>query len=613
MSDYLSEVQRKRLEAAEKAKRDAELEMLKGGNEAVASEVSRQGAKSRTSTQKVDIQNSDLVRGKDLDRIVDSINKMNLTSFIASKETWFSDLVDALYTLSKRMSSVAQDFDGKGVKSIEKSLESTAARFSKAVDSIKTIKIESDGDQAEVLQQIATTLSNLDFTLPNISVPTPEVTVNEREIDLSPIKTGLEAIKKAVDATKAEPADFSEVTNSVKAVTKAINSLRFPIPNYILPFKDPTTGKATQVTLDADGNLPISAQIETGDIEIGAVEIKNSTDDTRATVTANGLQVEPQGNVAAGATDSGNPVKIGGKYSSTLPTYTDGQRGNLQIGTRGALSVQIMGADQTTGLGIVASGADASSNTSSGLRQYNYNSVFNGSTWDRQRGDTTGTYTVGNVADAATDSGNPVKVGAIYESTLPIYTNGQRGNLHVGTRGSLHTTLLAADSNLALSSVVTNADGVAVSASANRLDAVAKGYVYNGTSWDRARGDTNGVYSVSKPVTSGGYTIFRSLDIDETEEEIKATAGQVYGWFIANNASSVRYIKFYNATAAGTTVGTTTPVLTLPIPANSAANVEFEIGIAFGTAITVAATTGVADADTGAPAANDCIINVFYT
>jgi hypothetical protein len=36
------------------------------------------------------------------------------------------------------------------------------------------------------------------------------------------------------------------------------------------------------------------------------------------------------------------------------------------------------------------------------------------------------------------------------------------------------------------------------------------------------------------------------------------------------------------------------------------------MGIGFGTAITVAATTGVADNDTGAPAANDVIVNIFY-
>ena len=115
-----------------------------------------------------------------------------------------------------------------------------------------------------------------------------------------------------------------------------------------------------------------------------------------------------------------------------------------------------------------------------------------------------------------------------------------------------------------------------------------------------------------QPRTSNGLTIFRSIDLDETEEEVKATAGQVFGWYIQNKNAATLFVKFYNATAANTTVGTTTPVMTLPIPAGSAANAMSDIGIAFSTAITVAATTGVADADTGAPAANDLIINVYY-
>ena len=35
-------------------------------------------------------------------------------------------------------------------------------------------------------------------------------------------------------------------------------------------------------------------------------------------------------------------------------------------------------------------------------------------------------------------------------------------------------------------------------------------------------------------------------------------------------------------------------------------------GIAFGTAICVAATTGVADNDTGAPGANEVVGTIFY-
>lgn len=117
---------------------------------------------------------------------------------------------------------------------------------------------------------------------------------------------------------------------------------------------------------------------------------------------------------------------------------------------------------------------------------------------------------------------------------------------------------------------------------------------------------------VLAPFISGGLSTFRSIDLDETEEEAKATAGQVYCWAIYNNAAATTYLKFYNATAANVTVGTTTPVDTWPIPAGSAAIGCSPIGIAFDTAITVAATTGVADNNTGAPAANDLIVNVYY-
>jgi hypothetical protein len=109
-----------------------------------------------------------------------------------------------------------------------------------------------------------------------------------------------------------------------------------------------------------------------------------------------------------------------------------------------------------------------------------------------------------------------------------------------------------------------------------------------------------------------GLSIFRSLDLDETEEEIKGSAGAVYGWYITNLASAKRYIKFYNATAANVTVGTTTPVMTLCLDAGQSANVFMPFGIYFSTAISVAATTGLADNDTGAPAANEVVVNVFY-
>ena len=119
------------------------------------------------------------------------------------------------------------------------------------------------------------------------------------------------------------------------------------------------------------------------------------------------------------------------------------------------------------------------------------------------------------------------------------------------------------------------------------------------------------------PHTAGGLLIYKTLDLDESEEEVKATAGQVYSMWVTNLATSTRYIKFYNATAANVTVGTTTPVITIPIPGNATDDITGHFtaggfGIEFTTAICIAATTGFADNDTGAPGANEVIANIFY-
>lgn len=116
---------------------------------------------------------------------------------------------------------------------------------------------------------------------------------------------------------------------------------------------------------------------------------------------------------------------------------------------------------------------------------------------------------------------------------------------------------------------------------------------------------------------TNGLTTFLSIDLDETEEEVKATAGTVYAVWATNTATSTRFLKFYNATAANVTVGSTTPVIVIALPGNSSDDVSAHFaagghGIKFDTAICAAATTGVAHNDTGAPGANEVIVNVFY-
>ncbi len=121
--------------------------------------------------------------------------------------------------------------------------------------------------------------------------------------------------------------------------------------------------------------------------------------------------------------------------------------------------------------------------------------------------------------------------------------------------------------------------------------------------------------------SADGLSIFRSLDLDETEEAVKATAGNLYKLRITNFATSVRYVKLYNDTVANVIVGTTaSPTLmdTIPVPAGSATvpTVITEnyggLGAAFSVALTLACTTGLADNDTGAPGASEVVVSAYY-
>ena len=78
--------------------------------------------------------------------------------------------------------------------------------------------------------------------------------------------------------------------------------------------------------------------------------------------------------------------------------------------------------------------------------------------------------------------------------------------------------------------------------------------------------------------------------------------------------SSVRYLKFYDKSTAPT-VGTDTPKLTIPVPANTQGAgvvIPFNIPIIFDTGLSFAITKGSADNDTEAIGAGDVIINLSY-
>jgi hypothetical protein len=117
-----------------------------------------------------------------------------------------------------------------------------------------------------------------------------------------------------------------------------------------------------------------------------------------------------------------------------------------------------------------------------------------------------------------------------------------------------------------------------------------------------------------RPAASTGYVLqaYKTTDLDESEEEVHGAAVGIYGWSFYNDAATEVYVKLYNANAATVIVGTTVPVITVGVPPNHHNTIMLPYAVRFGTAFSIAATTGGADTDVGAPAANQVVGTVFY-
>lgn len=138
----------------------------------------------------------------------------------------------------------------------------------------------------------------------------------------------------------------------------------------------------------------------------------------------------------------------------------------------------------------------------------------------------------------------------------------------------------------------------ALPAGSNAIGTVQPGNTANSTPW----------LTTQSPVTTGGLSIY-SASVGATKTQVKASAGQLYGWYIYNSNSSAAYVQFFDVANASITLGTTAPTFALGIPASSGANVFTDSGIAFATAINWAATT----TRTGSTAPTNTVdVNFFY-
>lgn len=154
-------------------------------------------------------------------------------------------------------------------------------------------------------------------------------------------------------------------------------------------------GKGGALAVDSSGRLLVSpvsggSNVNIADIAGTTTSVGNGTTDAgtlRVTISSDSTgQVIAQGNVASGSADSGNPVKIGGVQRTSPPTLTDGQRGDWQLDTRanGKISLYLPNNSVSNTTGADNVDGQAVSATVNKYQFINRNTLFNGTTWDRQ-------------------------------------------------------------------------------------------------------------------------------------------------------------------------------------------------------------------------------------
>jgi hypothetical protein len=199
----------------------------------------------------------------------------------------------------------------------------------------------------------------------------------------------------------------------------------------------------------------------------------------------------------------------------------------------------------------------------------------------------------GTSASGATDDGsNPLKVGGVVQSTyLTGLSAGQRSQLWTGLGGALmvgvHNSGLAGDAQVTVG--LLPVDNSATSSAP--LGTV--GFVYNGASLDRMRGDTSGQYvaGVISPSAASGVT--RAVTSAAASAlVIKASAGNLGRVGITTGANA-GYLMLFNATTAPAD-GAVAPVSAYTVAANSTLEMDYSgAALQFATGmVAVFSTTG---------------------
>lgn len=204
--------------------------------------------------------------------------------------------------------------------------------------------------------------------------------------------------------------------------------------------------------------------------------------------------------------------------------------------------------------------------------------------------------------DTALAPGSTGILGLVLRQDTPGNTSSASGDVEVLQMSAGRLWVDPSGVTLTVAShAVTNAGTFATQAAQSGTWTVQPGNTANTTPW---------LVSMI-PATSGGLTISHLISAATTNlTNVKASAGQLYGWSIFNTNASVRYVKLHN-TAGSPTAGTGV-VYTIGVPAGGGTNIDLAGGLVFSTGIAFSTVTEAADSGTTAVGAGDLIINLHW-
>ena len=405
-------------------------------------------------------------------------------------------------------------------------------------------------------------------------------------------------------------------------VTQPISASSLPLPSgAATAAKQPALGTAGSASSDV-----ITVQ---GIASMTALKVDGSavTQPVSGTITANigtagslALDASVTGlQVSQGSTTSGQKGSlVQGAVTTSAPSYTTAQTSPLSLTTAGGLRIDGSGVTQP----ISAASLPLPSGAATAAKQPALGTAGSASS---------DVISVQGIASMTALKVDGSAVTQPVSGTVSITTNSA---VNVAQINGVAPTMGNGASGTGVQRVTIANDStgqVALAAGSNTIGALTANQSVNlnqvaGSSIATGNGAASGSVRVTVandstgqiglvPLTAGGLSISRTISAASTNAtSVKGSAGQVYAIHVINTNAAVRYLKIYNK-ASSPTVGTDTPVLTFPIPA-SATGAGFvlstEMGIAFGTGIAFAVTTGVADSDTGAVGANEIVINLLY-